>query len=261
MHKSRSQCAARDAALDLGLQLLDSSCATGVWPVSALHRHKYALLLAALLCVAVVESFGRRRALPPVVFDGGIMIAMVLVFSIVFDVRAHRVVALVALGIVGLVFAAHDLLPQRYSETPLRVMYHSASLCLVGMATFVILRNIFSQRVVRADDVLGAVCGYVLAAAAWANIFALLEVFVPGSFSVGSGFEPTLDNWQGRIAVLTYVSLSSLTSVGSGVIAPVAPPATILIPLEALFGQFYIAVVVAQLVGAKLSQARQDRRD
>jgi hypothetical protein len=27
-------------------------------------------------------------------------------------------------------------------------------------------------------------------------------------------------------------------------------------PLEALFGQFYIAVVVAQLAGARLSQAR-----
>jgi hypothetical protein len=56
------------------------------------------------------------------------------------------------------------------------------------------------------------------------------------------------------VAVFNYVSLGTLTSVGSGVAAPVQPPATTLVPLEAYFGQFYIAVVVAQLVGPHLSK-------
>ena len=120
-----------------------------------------------------------------------------------------------------------------------------------------ILRNIFEQRVVRTDDVLGAVCGYLLAAGAWSNLFMLIEIFSPGSFSVGPGFGAALDTWDGRIAVLSYVSLGSLTSVGSGAVVPVRPPATVLTTLEAVFGQFYIAVVVAQLVGARLSQASQ----
>ena len=62
-----------------------------------------------------------------------------------------------------------------------------------------------------------------------------------------------LDSWHGRTAVLNYVSLGSLTGVGSGAVVPVRPPATVLTTLEAVFGQFYIAVVVAQLVGARLS--------
>ena len=41
---------------------------------------------------------------------------------------------------------------------------------------------------------------------------------------------------------------------GSSAALAVQPPATILVPLEAVFGQFYIAVVVAKLVGARLSQ-------
>ena len=125
---------------------------------------------------------------------------------------------------------------------------------LIGFATFVILRNIFAQRVVGADDVLGAVCGYLLAAEAWADLFLLIESVLPGSFSVSPGFSAGLDTWDGRIAVLTNVSLASLTSIGSSAAVAVQPPATILVPLEALFGQFYIAVVVAQLVGARLSQ-------
>jgi len=71
---------------------------------------------------------------------------------------------------------------------------------------------------------------------------------------VSPGFSAGLDTWYGRIAVLSNVSLGSLTSVGSTVAVAVQPPATILVPLEALVGQFYIAVVVAQLVGARLSE-------
>jgi len=100
----------------------------------------------------------------------------------------------------------------------------------------VILRNIFEQRVVRSDDVLGPVCGYLLAAGAWANLFMLIEIFSPGSFSVGPGFGAGLDTWDGPIAVLTYVSLGSLTSVGSGAVVPVQPPATILIPSKRCSG-------------------------
>jgi len=81
----------------------------------------------------------------------------------------------------------------------------------------------------------------------------LIEIFVPGSYSVGQGFGVQLDSWDGRIAVMNYVSLGSLTGVGSGAVVPVRPPATVLTTLEAVFGQFYIAVVVAQLVGARLS--------
>src|SRR5262249_45720045 len=143
------------------------------------------------------------------------------------------------------------------AELRLRLIFISASLLLTGFAALVILRNIFEQRIVRADDVLGAACGYLLAAGAWANLFMLIEIFSPASFSVGPGFAAALDTWYGRTAVLNYVSLGSLTSLGRGAGVPIRPPATILTTLEAVFGQFYIAVVVAQLVGARLSQALQ----
>ena len=72
---------------------------------------------------------------------------------------------------------------------------------------------------------------------------------------MGPRFGARLDSWHGRIAVLNYFSFGSLTGVGSGEVVPILPPATVLTTLEAVFGQFYIAIVVAQLVGARLSQA------
>ena len=223
--------------------------------MKTLRRYKHAILLAVLLCVALVESFSHRQVLGPVLSDLAITMMLLLVFLIVFEGWLNRLVAFVALAIAVAAVWAHNVLPPSYPQVPLRLIYHSAALLLVGFATFVILRNIFEQRIVRTEDVLGAACGYLLAAGAWANLFMLIEIFSPGSFSVAPGFGAALDTWYGRIAVLSYVSLGSLTSIGSGAVVPVQPPATILTTLEAMFGQFYIAVVVAQLVGARLSQA------
>jgi len=224
--------------------------------MNTLRKYKHSILLAALLCVALIESFSHRRVLGPIISDLAITMMLLLVFLIVFHRRVNRLVAFIALAIAVASGLARYVQPGS-AELPLRLIFHSAALLLTGFAALVILRNIFEQRIFRADDVLGAACGYLLAAGAWANLFMLIEIFSPGSFSVGPGFAATLDTWHGRIAVLTYVSLGSLTSVGSGEVVPLQPPATILIPLEALFGQFYIAVVVAQLVGARLSQTPQ----
>jgi hypothetical protein len=196
--------------------------------MKTLRRYKHAILLAALLCVALIESFSHRQVLGPVLSDLAITMMLLLVFVIVFEGWLNRLVAFVALAIAVAAVSAHNVMPPSYPQVPLRLVYHSAALLLVGFATLVILRNIFEQRVVRTDDVLGAVCGYLLAAGAWANLFMLIEIFSPGSFSVGPGFGAGLDTWDGRIAVLSYVSLGSLTSVGSGAVVPIRPPATVL---------------------------------
>jgi hypothetical protein len=191
--------------------------------------------------------------LGPVLSDLTIAIVMLLVFLIVFDRPVNRLVACVALVTAVAADAAYYVLPDA-AELPLRLTSDSAQLLLVGFATFVILRNIFAQHMVRADDMLGALCGYLLAAKAWSLLFLLIEIFLPKSFNVSPGFGADLDTWHGRIAVMTYVSLGSLTSIGSSGVVPVRPPATVLTTLETVFGQFYIAVVVAMLVSARLSQ-------
>jgi len=205
--------------------------------------------------VTLVESFTHRLLLGPLVSDLAISTTELLVLLIVFERRVHRLVAFIAFATSVAANLAHYVLPLNYPEAPLRLIYHGAVLVLLGFAAIVILRNIFAQRVVRSDDVIGSVCGYLIAAAAWSNLFMVMEVFVPGSFRVGQGFGAQLDSWHGRIAVMNYASLGSLTGVGSGEVVPVRPPATVLTTLEAVFGQFYIAVVVAQLVGARLSHA------
>jgi hypothetical protein len=55
-------------------------------------------------------------------------------------------------------------------------------------------------------------------------------------------------------SVLTYFSFITLTTLGYGDITPGSGAARGLAMVEAIMGQFYIAVLVAELVGRRVSQ-------
>ena len=112
--------------------------------MNPLRRYKHAILLAALIFGAFVESFSHREVLGPVLSDLTIAIVMLLVFLIVFDRRVDRLVACMAWATAVVADGAHYLLPG-YPEAPFQVIYHSAALLLAGFATLVILRNMASQ--------------------------------------------------------------------------------------------------------------------
>jgi len=58
------------------------------------------------------------------------------------------------------------------------------------------------------------------------------------------------------------LSITTLTSLGYSDITPIDTLALSLSWIEVVFGQFYIAVVVAQLVGLRLAESmRRERRD
>lgn len=119
---------------------------------------------------------------------------------------------------------------------------------------FAILRNIIRRRTIRADDVVGSVCGYLLAGSAWAALYSVVDRLVPGSFSISSSLTMQLDGWHSRHALFDYISPVTLTTIGYGDMSPIRAPAVSLAWMEAVFGHFYIAVIVAQLVAAHLTQ-------
>jgi hypothetical protein len=73
---------------------------------------------------------------------------------------------------------------------------------------------------------------------------------------------PQLGDWNLQRFFFNYLSVTTLTSLGYNDITPVGTLALSLSWLETVFGQFYIAVVVAQLVGLKLAESiRRGSRD
>jgi hypothetical protein len=228
--------------------------------MTSLEEHKYLILLIVLAGALIVQSLQPPLLTTPVALNVLQTIAVVAVFFGVFAQRSHRVAALWFGIVTVLVGWSEYALPPRYYPIASAVE-HSLRTAFLGFAAIVILGDIFKKKLVRADDVLGAACGYLLAGVAWAHVFQVCEIVSPGSFSVSASMLGQFATPQDRVAAFNYFSFATLTTTGYGDITPLRGPATALAMLETIFGQFYIAVLVAQLVGVRLAQMGQRFRE
>ena len=106
---------------------------------------------------------------------------------------------------------------------------------------------------ISANRLVGAVCIYLLLGVIWAVAYSVLEFISPGSFQ---GFALLED--RGWDSEWLYFSFVTMTTLGYGDISPISATARVLAYMQAVFGQFYVAILVAGLVGAYIS--RQDSR-
>jgi hypothetical protein len=212
------------------------------------------LLLAALLLAAVMEPlfmhWSERTRVVAGVFIIGVNVGVLLV---IFEQRWERWLAFLLVIPVLASGIAHVILSDWARVAA--IVYHCFAFVFLSFAVAVILTRIFRQETIRIDAVVGALCGYLLAAVAWANIYGLVYLFQPGAFRIADSITPQLIDWNLQRFFFSYFSVTTLTSLGYGDITPVGTLALSLSWLEVVFGQFYIAVVVAQLVGLKLAES------
>jgi hypothetical protein len=182
------------------------------------------------------------------------------VFLVIFERRWERWLAFFLVALVLASGTVHQTSPNWAQIAA--IVYHSFAILFFGFAVAVILKRIFQQEAIRTDAVIGALCGYLLAALAWANAYAVVYLLRPGSFRVADVITAQLSDWNLQRFFFNYFSVTTLTSLGYEDITPIGTLALSLSWLEVVFGQFYIAVVVAQLVGLRLAEAmRRERRD
>ena len=122
---------------------------------------------------------------------------------------------------------------------------------LAGMIAFAWIAIAFAKDVFRerhrvsGDMIYGAINIYLLVAVVFAEAHMIQALLVPGSIE-GLSIESTLGD-------ALYYSAITITTLGYGDIVPVSDSARMLASTEALFGQFYIAIMLAQLVATYIS--------
>ena len=100
------------------------------------------------------------------------------------------------------------------------------------------------------NKIVGAICIYLLLALVWAFAYQIVEAYVPGSMN---GLDHDL--WQHNTDDLVYYSFVTLTTLGYGDITPEEPITRFLAYMEAVTGVFYMAILVASLIGIRLAGA------
>lgn len=114
------------------------------------------------------------------------------------------------------------------------------------------LFHVMRDEEVTANKICGALSAYLLIGVTWALLFTVIEGIRPQSFLVadvqGAGIREMSTHF-------TYYSFVTLTTLGYGDITPLTSTAKAFSYLEAVFGQIYLAVLIARLVGLHIAHS------
>ena len=132
-------------------------------------------------------------------------------------------------------------------ETVFVICVYSVYAIYLGIAAWLIMRDIFFSSEVTIDTVFGGICVYLLVGFLWSLFYGVVQYLDTNAFS--QSLTP-----EGFYSTSIYLSFTTLTTLGYGDILPVNPFAMMLTNLEAIIGQMYPAIFIAILVGAYLSQ-------
>ena len=133
------------------------------------------------------------------------------------------------------------------------VLMRALMTMFLGFTTVTILQDLIDQRKITRDTLVGAFCGYVLIGATWTEMYCWIDLVAPNSFSIAAT-EPPGPEIDIRWNQLLYFSFVTLSTVGYGDVTPASPLTRMLACLEAICGQFYLAVLVAGLVSIRVAQ-------
>ncbi len=123
--------------------------------------------------------------------------------------------------------------------------YLCMQLLFLMMAAWLVGKQVLLTGEVDINIIVGSVALYLLIGLIYGIIYTgLLEVWPDGL----SGFD--VGPWYNNLSTMTYFSFVTLTTLGYGDISPALPLTEVVVILEAVTGMFYLAVIVASLIGA-----------
>jgi voltage-gated potassium channel len=227
--------------------------------VDRLLQRKYLALLVALLFLLVVYPLLRGILAERLTYDA-LMATVFLVALVTVFTSRHRLLALL-LGLPTIVGMWTGYVLPGLARVPLVLAFHAAAALFLAFAITVILADVHRQDQIGPDTVYGSLCGYLMVGLWFAHLYCILETTLPGSFRASEEILAQLRN-EGQIHYqLTYFSFSTLTTVGYGDISPARGGARGLAVVEAMTGQFYVAVLLGELIGKRVSQAITERAE
>jgi len=211
--------------------------------VGAIRRDKYYLLLfTQLLFFGVLPIINTETTF------GSYLIPLLLALILIAGINA--VVAKVHyawLAIITSIVFVLTVGATTFRTFPLLTLI--TFLLFVGLYIYVIYKIIvalLTTKEVKASLIAGALSGYLMIGVILSFFFLMLDAFDPHALSV------SLD--KNSYAQIIYFSLITLTTIGYGDIVPVNQIAQIFSAFGAIASQFYLAVVVAVIVGKMMNK-------
>jgi hypothetical protein len=211
-------------------------------------RGRFSSLLTSLFLFFLLHAFLADHPLTRYFVPALLLVTLVTSVSAFSDDRRISLVA----GVLGLATFALRWATYVSESHLLWLISEGIGALFFAFVAVIILASVLRAQTVTGDTISGALCVYLLIGLVWAFLFMLVESVHPGSFQLGEGVKTAGDTAHPPSAPLSlflYFSFVTLSTVAYGDILPLTGPARGLAALEGIIGQFYLAVLVARLVG------------
>jgi hypothetical protein len=219
----------------------------------AFHRRwRFLVLLGALtllLCLQPVASQLTSLRL----FDALLSVVVMAAVLSLAGSRARRWIGGLAGGAVVALLLAGETMASPGSNAWVLAGHLAGAVFLFGSA-LVTVGAALRRTELSLDSVFAAVCGYLLLGVAWAILYSAIDLGRADAFHMSEELLADATSPERRMSLFVYFSFVTLATLGYGDISPVSLSARTLAWIEAVLGQFYIAVLVAGLVGALIAR-------
>ena len=221
--------------------------------------HRRFLILLLLL--------GSMLVIHPIAMQGGpahmlLRVLITAVFAVatwnIFPTPRTRCLALV-LGVPVIVAHwAYDLSPT-LSQTALPFVFNLLAFLFLAYAVIVILRAVYLESHLSREAIYGALCGFLLIGAAFGHLFYCVDWLAPADFQEEAVAVDRPTDERHKQALFMYFSFAALTGMTDPDLTPRAAAGRSLVLVEAVLGQFYVIVVISELISLRICACRSAR--
>ena len=216
--------------------------------MSGVTQHNNFIFLAiALVALLLVSALGHSfHAGMSIHFSQVMMLATLAVtyHTLNFGQRWRRFVGVML--VMYVIVAAVNVI---HSTPEVRLAYRVLGLIFFIGTAVKCSHQVLFTKTAASNAIAGTLAIYLLLGLIWATLYTITLYFIPHAFK---GIVPnSAAETFPRILYFSYVTLATL---GYGDISPAVPLSKTLAYLQAVAGTFYVAIIVASLIGRRLNK-------
>lgn len=214
--------------------------------ILSLNRLGFLGILLATVSIFLIVPLFTQSVLSHVLLQSFFTL---LFLSIIFLLHQNQTLVYLGAILVTLFIFFDSLSLYHHSLQYLKIAYLFYT-CYVVIGIWVLLRKLFSSPIININLIFCAITIYLLSGVLWGKLYFLISLTVPNSFRnlPDLTFEKPLVEAYNVQFDLMYFSFTTLATLGLGDIYPAQHLAKSLTIMEAVFGQLFIAIVIAKMV-------------
>jgi voltage-gated potassium channel len=212
-----------------------------------LERDKYRILLASLVAMVYIQPLLSELRFTSWLF---FIFVTINLFACVYSVRRQRrhLIIAISMTIPTLILVWLDI-PSK--DNWYNLLSNTSPILLFSYIAYLIFMDLIRAKRVDADMIAGGISIYFMIGLVFAFIYIALFNYNPGNFDISAQLlNQAVDSDEN---IFIYFSYVTMTTLGYGDVTPVTTLARVLVQMETLLGQLFLAIFIARLVGMHIA--------